>query len=141
MSSYGYISDFGSLVIVDDASTAGGVVKKAQNMVGNTNLVINRFRTLPNGTKVNFDGTGSAATVPGDNVKQRVSVNDSSAQFYDAASAVVGTRDTVTKYVWDGGTTETCTGVLKEVRILPRSKPAIDYGVFELVFNLESDWS
>jgi hypothetical protein len=141
MASYGYINDFGSLVIIDDSNTAGGYVKKAQSLVGNTDMVINRFVQLPNGTKVNFDGTGSATTMPGDNVKQRVSVNDSSAQFYDAASALVGTRDTVTKYVWADGTTETCTGILKEVRILPRSRPALDFGVFELIFNLESDWA
>ena len=138
----GYISDFDSLELVDDTATLGGVVKKAQSLVGDTNEVIDRFRDLANGTRVNYDGTADSDVRPGE-AKQRISCNSGAPAYVASVEAKKKYRGTVTKRKWAGGaaTYETCTGVLQEVKILSQSSPVLDHMTIELHFKFESVWS
>ena len=140
MSAIGYISDFDGLELIDDTVTVGGVNYKAQSLVGDTSQVISRFRQLANGTVVNYDGTSDADTSPAREVKQKISVSSSPTTYYDTVAAKLGMRGTVTKYKLAGGT-ETCTGVLNEVKLLERSRPAHGYIWLELIFAMETEWA
>ena len=135
----GYISDFDGLELIDDTVTLGGVVKKAKSTVGDTNEVIDKFRDLADGTRVNYDLTNDAEVRPGEAV-QVISCNSGAAAYVDSVEAKKKLRGEVTKKKWVTGS-ERCTGVLMEVRVDPQSSPALDYMTIALRFKFETVWT
>lgn len=139
MTNLGYLSDFDSIVLVDDTTTQGGVNKKAISLVGNTDDVISRIRTLANGTKVNYDGTADSDTTPG-KASQKLLVTSGGVALYNSLVAKIGYRGALTKKDWGISTAAICTAILLDVKILSGSSPIINYMRIQTDFELETDW-
>lgn len=133
----GYISTFDTLEMVN------GTTKKAKNLVAQTYTVAENLYTLPNGTVVNYDGTADTVTTPG-KVTQRIAVSvptvpTSAYAFYNSLIPKLGNRGTLTKtYVTTGS--QTCTAILKEVRLLEESQPGLGYLVMDVTWECETAW-
>lgn len=129
----GYISAFDGLTLVD------GSAKKAKNLIGITNTVNNSLYTLPNGTVVNYEGTADSVTSPG-SATQNITIKTSAAAFYNSLSAKIGNRGTVTRTNVTTGT-QTCTGILVDVKILDESVWPKGFLMLALTFNFETNWA
>lgn len=136
MSAIGYISAFDGLTLVNGTTPAATLA--AINHVDDTAVVINRFVTLPNGTVLNLDGTEDADTSPG-KATQIIRSSQSAFIFYNSVKSKKGVRGTITKTLLLFGS-QTCTGVLMDVRIVEPFTSAEDRVELELDFQFETEW-
>lgn len=133
----GYISAFDTLTVVDNTT------KKAKNLIAQTYTVAENLYTLPNGTVVNYDGTADTVVSPG-KVTQRIAVSTPTAPtsayaFYNSLIPKLGNRGTLTKtYVTTGS--QTCTAILKEVKLLEESIPSVGFLVMDVTWECETVW-
>lgn len=132
MAGVGYISAFDGLSIVTSSSVE-------KSVIGDTDDVITHFGKLNNGTKVNYDGTADAKLVPG-KAEQLVQIHTGALTLYASIAGKKGMRGTVTKTLYAGGT-ETCTGVLDDVRIEAVHKPSAAALTLRLFFEFETVWA
>lgn len=130
----GYITDFDGATVTDGTNT------KHTSLVIDTDVVMARFFTLPNGTKVNYDGTSDAATFPG-TCQQRIkgSGNNVGSQFSTLMDKK-GNRGTLTLTKVDGVSQLTCNAVLIDVRIISTSLPPKKFYEYVCLWELEDDW-
>jgi len=133
MASLGYISAFDGLTIVD------GSTKKARNPVGDTDIARVLLSTLPNGTKLNYDGPYDSDLSPG-SATQVMTISTAGTAFYDSLLAKKGNQGEVTKTLLSTGSVR-CTGILSNVQILGDSLPQIGHLVLAINFEFETSWS
>lgn len=139
MAQLGYISAFDGVTLSD------GSARKPQTPVGDTAIVQSKMYVLPNGTKINYNGTGDDNTTPGGvkvrHVIKSTSGGDTAITRYNAITGKKGNRGTLTKTIFGTSTTQTCTAVLTDVQVMANSLPQKNILFLDLTFECETDWA
>lgn len=128
----------GWITAFDGTTIINGTTAKHRSMIAGTEVVRSAFYTLPNGTKMNYDGTGDPVMMPGPFSQHIVATDDSHIRDCLAKLGMRGTA-TLTRVV--GAPTKTCTAILTKVEILPTSLPSKDYYEYIVYFEQEDDWA
>lgn len=133
----GYVTAF-------DGITLSSSNVKPVTAIGSTNTVQEKMFTLPNGTKINYDGSTDTNVTPGRIKVDFILKNESSNNLYDGLQAKKGNRGTLTKTKFSTGSpgTETCTAVLMNIEVnQEKSRPQKGKVYITAEFELETDWA
>ena len=133
----GYVTAF------DGITVHSGSTLKSLTAIGSTNTVQEKMFTLPNGTKVNYDGTTDTNVTPG-SIKVDFWFTSSAYSTYDGLQAKKGNRGTLTKTKFSTVSpgTEICTAVLMNIDInQEKSRPKKGKLYVTMEFELETDWA
>lgn len=134
MSGAAYLSAFDGVTMVDGTNT------KHRSLLAPTAVVVNRLVVLPNGTKINYDGTSDPETYPGTARQHIVGSGASALTNYNNIANKIANRGTLTKTNLAGGTA-TCAAICLTVTPLASTKPAVNFFEYVVEFELEGEWS
>ena len=130
----GYLTAFDGTTLINHSTL------RATGVVANTTTAHIRTYVLPNGTKVNYDGTADGAVTPG-KATQRIYCVSGGATLYAALAGKLGYYGTLTLTKLATGTT-TCSAILESAEdITQRVIHGTGYMEILVTFELVSEWS